>query len=128
MQPHIPEVDCFVAVVAPTVASINPANGPTVGGTVVTITGTNFGTSNSVVSATIGGVSSPSCVWTSDSTMACEAPPGIAADQVVDVTIGEQTSTSTVEYAYDGIVARAIAYKTMQPQVGCSDLMLLQLP
>ena len=97
-----PEVDCFVAVVAPTVASINPANGPTVGGTVVTITGTNFGTSTSVVSATIGGVSSPSCAWTTDSTMECEAPASIGADQVVDVTVGAQTSTSTVEFAYDG--------------------------
>ena len=97
-----PEFDCSVAVVAPTVASINPANGPTVGGTVVTITGTNFGTSDSVVSATIGGVSSPSCVWTADSTMECEAPAGIEVDHVVDVTVGEQTSSSAVMFAYDG--------------------------
>ena len=90
--------------VGPTVASINPANGPTVGGTVVTITGTNFGTSTSVVSATIGGVSSPSCVWTSDSTMECEAPSGIgASNHIVDVTVGGQTSSSTAEFAYDGI-------------------------
>ena len=100
-----PEVDCFVAVVAPTVASINPANGPTVGGTVVTITGTNFGTSDSVVSATIGGVSSPSCVWTTNSTMECEAPASIGADHVVDVSVEGQTSTSTVEFAYEGIAS-----------------------
>ena len=84
-------------------ASINPANGPTVGGTVITITGTNFGTSTSVVYATIGGASSPSCVWTADSTMECEVPASIGADQVVDVTVGEQTSSSAVMFAYDGI-------------------------
>ena len=89
----------------PLVASIDPANGPTVGGTVVTITGTNFGTTISVVSATFGGVASPSCVWGSDSSMECEAPGSVGANQIVDLTVGGQISSSTIAFSYDGITA-----------------------
>ena len=101
------------------VASINPANGPTIGGTIVTITGTNFGTSNSVVSATIGGVSSmdcvtwasdstmecvaytEGCVWTSDSTMECVTPPGVGETNHLIVTVAHQQSSEQVAFQYD---------------------------
>ena len=84
-------------------SSISPVNGPTVGGTNITITGANYGTSDSSVSATIGGVAASWCIWINDNTIQCETPEGIGANNVVDVMVGGQTSTSDVDFAYDGI-------------------------
>jgi hypothetical protein len=64
----------------PTVSSISPASGSTAGGTQVTITGTNFGTTPGTV--TIGGNGATLVSW-SDTSIVVTTPPGTAGPATV---------------------------------------------
>ena len=77
---------------------LNPITFSTIGGISITITGTNFGTTNSVVSATFGPVPSSSCVWINDEAMECISPAGTGSTLILDVTVGGQTSFSAASF------------------------------
>ncbi|MEU8682819.1 IPT/TIG domain-containing protein [Streptomyces sp. NPDC048611] len=81
---------------APTVVSLNPTSGPTSGGTVVTITGTNFSTTQSV---DFGGTLAPFSVI-SDTSLSAVTPPGAAGAVDVTVTTGGGTATADDAYTY----------------------------
>ena len=66
----------------PTFTSINPAMGPTVGGTAFTITGTNFVSGASV---SIGGNAAVSTNVTSNTTLTAFTPPGVIGSANVNV-------------------------------------------
>jgi hypothetical protein len=68
---------------APTLTSISPNVGGTVGGAAVTLTGTNFSTATGV---TIGGVACTSFVAVSNTSITCVTPAGSAGDASVVVT------------------------------------------
>ncbi|MCI0342030.1 MAG: IPT/TIG domain-containing protein [Planctomycetales bacterium] len=70
----------------PTVSSVSPATGPSAGGTLVTLTGSNFQTGAGV---TIGGAAASSVTLVSSTTItavAPRAPPGTAGALAVTVT------------------------------------------
>jgi IPT/TIG domain len=81
---------------APTITSLSPTSGSTVGGTTVTIVGTNFSTTSSV---TIGGVVAAFGVINS-TTIAVITPPGLlgGADVVVTSAGGSATAVDTFTY------------------------------
>jgi hypothetical protein len=87
----------------PTVNGISPSHGPTAGGTVVTITGSNFGISMPTV--TIGGlpcaVVTPYVPLANHTQIRCVVAAGQGASLKVVVTINGQQSSSTVLYSYD---------------------------
>ena len=87
------------AIGIPTVAALNPAFGPVDGGTVVTITGTNFGSS-----ATVDFGSSPATDVTvnSGTSITATSPPGPAGSVDVTVTTSGGTSATGVDdlFAY----------------------------
>ncbi len=72
----------------PTITSINPNNGPLAGGTVVTITGTNF---EGTVNVTIGGVSAGAVTVNGDKTQVSFATPPAATPGARDVVVGSDT-------------------------------------
>jgi alpha-tubulin suppressor-like RCC1 family protein len=74
-----------------TVTAVSPGNGPLVGGTAVTLTGTNFPTT--VDSVRVGTGRLASLVWVSETQLTGITPPGSAAG-AVDVTV-YTTSTGT---------------------------------
>jgi hypothetical protein len=80
----------YVAAI-PTVTSVLPANGPAAGGTLVTITGTNF---TGATSVTFGGVSASFSV-TSGTTISAFSPAHAQGIVHVQVTNGDGTSVQT---------------------------------
>lgn len=78
----------------PTIVSMTPTSGTTLGGTSVTITGTNFSTSTSV---TFDGVAASFGVVNS-TTLVAITPPGSAGS--VDVTVTTLAGTATAAGAY----------------------------
>jgi hypothetical protein len=85
---------------APAFTSITPASGPTVGGTPVTIVGTNF-VSGGSFGVTIGGVAATSVVWVDSSHITADTPAGTAGAQNVVIINGDgQTATGVGAYTY----------------------------
>lgn len=86
----------YTYVAAPTLTSVAPTSGPESGGTVVTLTGTDLGTTNGV---TFGGVAAPFGVI-SDTQVAAVAPPGTGTVAVAVTTDGG-TDTLAAAYTYN---------------------------
>ncbi|MGW2390586.1 IPT/TIG domain-containing protein [Streptomyces lydicamycinicus] len=81
---------------APTIVSLNPTSGPASGGTVVTLTGTNLSTTQSV---DFGGTLAPFSVL-SDTSLSVVTPPGTAGAVDVTVTTSGGSATSTGAFTY----------------------------
>jgi len=86
---------------APTVTAVSPTAGPTAGGTVVQITGTNFSPSATVK---FGGNTSGTVTFLTGTQLKAVAPSHAAGKVDVTVTTGAGTSatSSADKYAYDG--------------------------
>ncbi len=82
-----------VAPGSPTVTGVSPASGPTVGGTSVTITGTNLST----VTAVRFGSTTASFTLGSATSMTATAPAGVAG--TVDVRVTNSAGTSAISAA-----------------------------
>ena len=85
----------------PTIESVTPSTGPTSGGTLITITGTNF-TAGATV--TVGGASATNVVVVNATTITAETPAHAAGTVDVTVTItgaGTATRTGAFEYLMD---------------------------
>ncbi|MBK7470573.1 MAG: SBBP repeat-containing protein [Betaproteobacteria bacterium] len=83
--------------VVPTIAAIAPANGPTAGGTSITISGTTLTDASSV---TIGGVAATGITVLDDTTITATTPAGMAGARIVVVTTPGGTSTDAVLFTY----------------------------
>jgi hypothetical protein len=94
----------FTYEVDPTLTSINPNTGPTIGGQTVTLHGSNFGP-DSVVIFGSGGTAVPATnVVVNSSTTITATTPAHAAG-VVDVTVGDAGGISVLQNSYTYIVA-----------------------
>jgi hypothetical protein len=82
----------------PTVISIDPATGPAAGGTVITITGTNF-TGASAVS--VGGTACASFTVNSATEIECTTPAGSEGTASVEVTANGQASAANTLFTYE---------------------------
>ena len=88
----------FSYVVAPTVSSVSPNSGSTLGGTAVTITGTNFATG---ATATFGGTAATNVVVVNSTTITATTPARSAGAVTVTVTNpGSQNGSLTNGYTY----------------------------
>ncbi|WP_197081923.1 IPT/TIG domain-containing protein, partial [Silvibacterium bohemicum] len=97
----------FTYIGQPTVSSVSPNNGPTAGGTAVTITGTNFATGATV---TIGGAAATSVVVVNSTTITATTPAGSAGASTVTVTnVGSQSGSLASGFTYSSSVAIAFA-------------------
>jgi hypothetical protein len=80
----------------PSITSLSPNPGPSVGMTEVIIKGINFGT---LATVTIGGLSCPPSFAQSHVQFACILPRGQGTGKLVNITVGPQWATSTYDYA-----------------------------
>jgi len=104
----------------PTITTISPANGPTIGGTRVTVTGSNFGLFGRV---SIGGASCTDFSHT-HTTIVCYLPAGMGATNAVIVTqAGGQESTNSVNFAYNPPVISSLN-PTSSPTNGGGNLVI----
>ena len=98
--PWVMQMATFAAVSGPvpTVSSISPTSGSTVGGTAVTITGTNFVTGATV---TVGGTAATNVVVVSSTSITATTPTGTAGAVTVTVTNpGGQSGSLTSAFTY----------------------------
>jgi hypothetical protein len=90
--------DHFNYIAAPSVASLNPASGPTAGGTIVTITGANFTGASEV---DFGTTAALAFTVVSDTSITATSPAGTG---VVDVTVttpgGKSTTSANDQFSY----------------------------
>ena len=83
---------------APTVTTVSPNNGPTAGGTVVTISGTNFAAGATV---TVGSVAATNVAVVNSTTITATTPSGIAGAATVTVTnSGGQSASLGSAFTY----------------------------
>ena len=87
----------YTYVVAPTVTSVSPNNGPPAGGTAVTITGTNFAAGATV---TFGGTAATNVVVVNSTTITATTPAGSAGAVTVTVTVNGQSGSLTSGFTY----------------------------
>jgi hypothetical protein len=87
----------FTYVAPPTVSSVSPSSGPTVGGTSVTITGTNLSGATGV---TIGGAAATGFVVVSNTTITAMTPAGAAGTASVVVTTSGGSNAANTLFTY----------------------------
>jgi len=88
----------FTYLVIPTVTSVAPNTGPTVGGTAVTITGTNFASGATV---TFGGTAATNVVVVGSTSITAKTPAGTAGAVTVTVSNpGGQSGSLTSGFTY----------------------------
>ncbi len=104
-DPALGLVPDFIPPVPPTILGIIPASGPTAGGTTVTISGSSFLSSNTVV--LFGATAATNVVVVSDTTITVTSPPGTGTVDV-KVTTPFGTATFALAFAYVGGVAASI--------------------
>lgn len=91
---------------APQIANITFSSAPTAGGTILTLTGSNFGLSGSV---SVGGQNAPvTSGGYSHNVITCTLPPGQGIDLPVVVSSG-QRSSNTLPFSYDAPVITDIS-------------------
>jgi len=93
--------------------TILPVSGSTLGGTPVTITGTNF-IDGSLFNVTIGGVKAANIVRVSTTSITATTPPGIAGSQVVNITNGDGQFNISGRFTY----VTPPAFGTISPTYG----------
>jgi formylglycine-generating enzyme required for sulfatase activity len=97
---------------APTVSSVSPTSGSTLGGTAITITGTNLTGASSV---TVGGVAATSVVVVSSTSITAVTPAGTAGAKTIAVTTAGGTASLTNGFTY---VAPAPTVSSVSPTSG----------
>ena len=97
----------FTYIGKPAVTSLSPNNGPTAGGTAVTITGTNFAAGATV---TFGSAAATGVVIVNSTTITATTPAGSAGAVTVTVTnIGSQSGSLANGFTYNSSVAISFA-------------------
>jgi hypothetical protein len=84
----------------PLAVSSSPSSGPTTGGTMVTLTGNNFGPAGTMASVTIDGVSCTEVVVTGHTILTFKTPAGAGINQNVIVTVAGQSSAPAPIWSY----------------------------
>ncbi|KAI9145759.1 hypothetical protein BKA69DRAFT_464333 [Paraphysoderma sedebokerense] len=99
----------FISYDQPFLHSVAPAIGPTVGGNVLRIRGSNFGPCHSIFSCSgteqnitvaINGKFCGSVTHHNDTDISCSAPSGIGVNHSLVVTVNGQSSTNSLAYSY----------------------------
>ena len=98
---------------APTLTDVSPAEGSALGGTQLTLTGTNLAT---VTTVTVGGAAATSIRIVGETTLTCLTPAGTPGVVDVAVTTGGGTATLASSYTYIPLVT----IETVAPATGSS--------
>ncbi|MDQ2785184.1 MAG: IPT/TIG domain-containing protein [Chloroflexota bacterium] len=91
------KTNAYTYITPPTVTSVNPSSGTTLGGTSVTISGTNF---TGATAVTFGGTNATNVVITNATTITATTPAKSAGAVTVAVTTAGGTGSKTSAYTY----------------------------
>ncbi len=93
--------DDYTYYAPPTITNLSPSAGPTAGGTLVTITGTNFGGLSGAAAVRFGATNATGYTVVNPTTITATAPAGTGTQNVSVVTPGGTTAnTAADDYAY----------------------------
>jgi hypothetical protein len=92
----------FTYIAPPTVTSVSPNSGSTLGGTAVTILGTNFAAG---ATATFGGTAATNVVVVNGTTITATTPVHASGAVTVTVTVNGQSGNLANGFSYNGGVA-----------------------
>ena len=101
---------------APTAIALDPTHGPAAGGTVVTISGTNF-TLDSLISIDGGTPFAPDSIAGDGSSVTFETDPHAAGDVILTVTTPDGTSNG-LTYRFDAAPVGPPTATSLNPEVG----------
>jgi hypothetical protein len=89
---------------SPVLTAFAPSNGPAAGGTVVTISGQNFGTAALAVdtSSSVQGVACSASTFVSGTSLLCTTPAGSGIGQDIGATVSNLTGVGSNAFNYDG--------------------------
>ena len=108
-----PPSDQYTYVPEPTVTGLSPTKGPTVGGTTVTITGTNLSGATAVK---FGSVAAKSFTVVSGTSITAVSPAGTGIVNVTVTTVGGESATSSADEFGYGAVAPSVT--AVEPHEG----------
>jgi hypothetical protein len=91
----------YTVATAPTVTSVSPANGPAVGGSLITVNGTNFPTTAGSITATLGGLPLTSVTPVNATSFTAIAPAQSPGAKTLSVTTAAGTQTLATAYEYE---------------------------
>jgi len=103
---RVSSVDVRFSYDPPSVLAVTPANGPNLGLTVLTISGTNFGTSASAGVVTIGGTACLANTFVTASSVLCVAPPAdrlYSTPRDVSMSLGTYSATLGSAFSRNGV-------------------------
>ncbi|MBU6317248.1 MAG: IPT/TIG domain-containing protein, partial [Acidobacteria bacterium] len=93
----VTKVGAFTYAPTPTISGVSPSSGPTIGGTTITITGTNL---TGATSVTVGGVPATDVTVVSATTVTAVTPAGTAGSRSVAVRTVGGTATRAGGFTY----------------------------
>jgi hypothetical protein len=94
----------FVASPSPSISQVSPNSGPESGGTMVTLTGLNFGGAN--LSVTFGGGAATNVMAVNATTITCVSPAGSG---VVQIAVTTDAGVGTAPFTYGGATAPQVS-------------------
>jgi hypothetical protein len=104
---------------APALQSVTPMNGPTNGGSVVTVVGSGFGTSDPGIVISVGDTSCLSTAWLSENSASCVLPQGYSA---IGTRIGVRVAGAEVYtegFTYDAPVITGMSACPIASSTSC---------
>jgi hypothetical protein len=93
---------------SPVITRSNRMNGPSTGGSSLTLFGMNFGVYDGTASIRIGGRICTTVAWFTGTKMLCRLPPGTGLAQNVDVPVSANIGTQYIAITYDSPVVTYI--------------------
>jgi len=96
-------VDLLFSYNSPRVGSLLPGNGPSLARTVITFSGTNFGTLDYSAKGSIGKTACATTMWTSDTRLACMLQAGLGTGFDAEVVVADQLGSLSGVFSFDQV-------------------------
>jgi hypothetical protein len=94
----------------PSITSLSVNHGPTVGGTVIDIAGSNLGANGLQLAITVGGIPCISVMWISSSSAQCTSPPGVGGSHMIEMSIDgtARANSGAFRFSYDRPIIESV--------------------
>ena len=94
----------------PSITSLSVNHGPTVGGTVIDIAGSNLGANGLQLSISVGGIPCISVTWVSPTSAQCTSPPGVGGSHIIEMSIDgtARANSGAFRFSYDRPIIESV--------------------
>ena len=94
----------------PSITSLSVDHGPTVGGTVIDISGSNLGANGLQLSIAVGGIPCISVQWISSTSSQCTSPPGVGGSHIIEMSIDgtARANSGAFRFSYDRPIIESV--------------------